>query len=162
MPGTGRYRRVMATSPTVARQAVEVTRSTAAKSPPTSHAWTPWEVINTDASTRFKTEIAAALSKLQAAQLGAGQLLDAAYAQAAGAANPLREAAWTAWNTYMAAATSAEDAIVGPAVTAYDKAITDATTAYNAAMADAQNTYKAMLSSAQAAKAAAGTIVATV
>lgn len=152
----------MATSPGVARRAVEAARQAGATEHPHAATWQPWEPVGTDASIRFRTEIAAALAHLDGAQKNAGQILDQAYASAAGIAGPLREAAWASWRKYMAAADDATSVIMTPALEAYDQAIANAKAAYDRALNDAQDNYRAMLQSARAGKDAAGGIAAKV
>ncbi len=137
-------------------------RATGATNPPHPAVWQPWERLGVDAGTRFRTEIAAALAELERTQAESGKVLDVAYAAAAGAAHPLRQAAYAAFNRYMAAADESTEAILTPAIAAYDRVMTRAHDAYAAALADAGQNYKVLLADAQAAKSQAATIPANV
>lgn len=146
----------MATSPAVARQAVEAARQANGTDPQHPSVWQPWEQVGVDAGLRYRTEITGALAQLDAAQKAAARILDQAYASSAAIAGPLRDTGWTAWRKYMSAADDASSAIMTPALAAYDEAIARAKHAYDAALADASKSYKALLSSAQAGKNSAG------
>ena len=152
----------MPTSHTVARNAVLAARATGATSPPHPAVWQPWEKLGVDAGVRFRTEIAAALAALEHDQTEAGKILDVAYSAAAGAAHPLRQAAYTAFHKYMTAADESTAAVMTPAIEAYDQVIAHAHDDYARALADATQTYKVLLRDAQAAKSQAATIAATV
>lgn len=146
----------MPTSHAVARAAVVAQRANTAKNPQHPAVWQPWETLIGDAEGRLKSEMGAALAELNRRQAEAAQLLNVAYATAAGPAAELRKTAWDTWHKYMAMADDFISAVLQPATTAYDHEIAEAAKSYDDALADAVKTYKALLDRANRAKTEAG------
>lgn len=148
----------MATSNTVARNAVIAARQVSAANPPHTAVWQPWERVIADAEARLKTETTAALAELDRRANEAAQLLNVAYATAASPAAALRKTAWDTWHRYMSMADDLLTSVIQPATAAYDSQIAEARAAYDAALGDAVGAYTKMLDAANRAKTEAASL----
>jgi hypothetical protein len=83
--------------------------------------WQPWETTQAKGLSRLKTEIQQSLAEFNRIAGPAGRLLDTARSIADAQAAQLEDAAWAAFNTYMAAAAAVRAGVMGPAVHAYSE-----------------------------------------
>lgn len=112
----------------------------------------PWDKVTELAIARLKGEMSDALAKYEQAMVGAGRVLDLAYATAEAPAASLRSAAYTAFDKYMSLADDLEKSVIGPAVVAYNRLVTEASTVFNDAVDNATHAYNAELATVQATK----------
>lgn len=151
----------MAASQTVKRAQVTAIRSTAAHRPPAGAVYAPWDSLASQAESRYKAEIAAALAELQADVRAADKILDTAHTLAADRAGRLEDMAWAAWARFMDMADRASRSILEPAATRYGEQIARSQARYEAAMDTAESGFKTVAgdiarAKADAAQASAG------
>lgn len=115
-------------APIAAASATGTSTGTTIPADATAPVWQPWVNLQSQALSRFKTDIDRQIGQYNGNMAAAQRILDNAQGQAKAQLRAMETAAWTAFDKYMSEAQQLYDMIMGPALQAYIQATANAHT----------------------------------